>query len=572
MALSQRLEIRQGQSLVMTPQLLQAIKLLQLSHLDLAAYVDAELERNPLLERVEEEGPPETLGPAHEDSPSAEPFEADGGDAGEADAPADNWLTEDRGASRAELEGEHDTSFENVFQDEVPDRAPPAGGDAVTLTASPWSNAGGGGFDGEAPDFEATLASEASLHDHLAAQLDLATVDPAERLIGRHLVDAVNEAGYLTETVDDIAERLGAEPATVERVLRLVQGFEPSGVAARDLAECLTIQLREQNRFDPAMAALVSRLDLVAKRDFPALKRLCGVDDEDLAEMLAEIRALDPKPGRAFAGSPVQILVPDVFVRPAPDGSWIVELNSGTLPRVLMNQSYYAKVSRTLSKDADKAFITECLQTANWLTRSLEQRAKTILKVASEIVRQQDGFFANGVAHLRPLNLKTIADAIGMHEFDGVAGDLEQGDRDEPRHLRDEVLLHRRDPGRRRRRGPFLRGGAAPHPAARRGRGHAHPVRRRPRPEAAPRGRRHRPPDRRQVPRIAADSVLDRAPPGEPVGPPDGKRRRHGLGKRRVLTHIARCRPGPGRPPRDRHAGEGSRAARNRGRAGGRDD
>ena len=199
-------------------------------------------------------------------------------------------------------------------------------------------------------------------------------------------------------------------------MLRLVQGFEPSGVAARDLAECLTIQLREQNRFDPAMAALVGRLDLVAKRDFPALKRLCGVDDEDLAEMLAEIRALDPKPGRAFAGSPVQILVPDVFVRPAPDGSWIVELNSGTLPRVLMNQSYYAKVSRTLSKDADKAFITECLQTANWLTRSLEQRAKTILKVASEIVRQQDGFFANGVAHLRPLNLKTIADAIGMHE------------------------------------------------------------------------------------------------------------------------------------------------------------
>src|SRR5215212_8567366 len=356
MALSQRLEIRQGQSLVMTPQLLQAIKLLQLSHLDLAAYVDAELERNPLLERVEEEGPPETLGPAHEDSPSAEPSEGDGGDAGE------------------------------------------------------------GGLDGEAPDFEATLASEASLHDHLAAQLDLATVDPAERLIGRHLVDAVNEAGYLTETVDDIADRLGAEPTTVERVLRLVQGFEPSGIAARDLAECLTIQLREQNRFDPAMAALVGRLDLVAKRDFPALKRLCGVDDEDLAEMLAEIRALDPKPGRAFAGSPVQILVPDVFVRPAPDGSWIVELNSGTLPRVLMNQSYYAKVSRTLSKDADKAFITECLQTANWLTRSLEQRAKTILKVASEIVRQQDGFFANGVAHLRPLNLKTIADAIGMHE------------------------------------------------------------------------------------------------------------------------------------------------------------
>src|SRR4051812_28723216 len=416
MALSQRLEIRQGQSLVMTPQLLQAIKLLQLSHLDLAAYVDAELERNPLLERVEEEGPPETLGPAHEDSPSAEPSEGDGGDAGEGDAPADNWLTEDRGASRAELEGEHDTGFENVFQDEVPDRAPPTGGDSVTLTASPWSNAGPGGFDGEAPDFEATLTSEASLHEHLAAQLDLATPDPAERLIGRFLIDSINEAGYLGEALDEIAQRLNTTPAAVERVLALVQGFDPPGIGARDLAECLAIQLRERNRFDPCMQALLGRLDLVAKRDFAALKRLCAVDDEDLADMLAELRALDPKPGRAFQGSPMQVLIPDVFVRPAPDGSWIVELNPDTLPRVLVNQVYYARVSRTVKSEADKAFLTDCLQNASWLTRSLEQRAKTILKVASEIVRQQDAFFANGVAHLRPLNLKTVADAIGMHE------------------------------------------------------------------------------------------------------------------------------------------------------------
>jgi RNA polymerase sigma-54 factor len=415
MGLSQRLQIRQAQSLVMTPQLLQAIKLLQLSHLDLAAYVDAELERNPLLERVEEEAAPETVSASHEDSP-AEGFDADAGDASDGgEAPADNWLTEDRGATRAELEGEHDTGFENVFPDEATDRPAPAGGDAVTLTPSPWSSAGGS-FDGEQPDFEATLTKEVGLHEHLAAQLDLATADPVERLIGRHIVDAVNEAGYLAETVADLAERLGAGSSLVERVLRLVQTFEPSGIAARDLSECLAIQLRELDRYDPAMAALVSRLDLVAKRDFAALKRLCGVDDEDLADMLKELRALDPKPGRAFQGSPMQVLIPDVFVRAAPDGSWIVELNSDTLPRVLMNQAYYAKVSRDLHKEADKAFLTDCLQTANWLTRSLEQRARTILKVASEIVRQQDGFFANGVAFLRPLNLKTIADAIGMHE------------------------------------------------------------------------------------------------------------------------------------------------------------
>jgi RNA polymerase sigma-54 factor len=414
MGLSQRLEIRQGQSLVMTPQLLQAIKLLQLSHLDLAAYVETELERNPLLERVEEEGAPEASAAA------AEPGEGDGLDAEREsadDGPADNWSTEDRGATRDELESEHDTGFDNVFQDEAATERPaPAGGDMLPMTPSPFTNAGPGGFDGEEYDFAATLTREPSLHEHLAAQLDLATAHPVERLIGRHIVDAINEAGYLATTVDELSERLGAAPEIVERVLRLVQTFEPSGVAGRDLAECLAIQLKERDRFDPCMQALVQHLDLVAKRDLVALKRICGVDDEDLADMLRELRDLDPKPGRAFQASPVQVLIPDVFVRPAPDGSWIVELNPDTLPRVLMNQTYYAKVSRIARSETDKAFLTDCLQTANWLTRSLEQRAKTILKVASEIVRQQDGFFANGIAYLRPLNLKTVADAIGMHE------------------------------------------------------------------------------------------------------------------------------------------------------------
>jgi RNA polymerase sigma-54 factor len=415
MGLSQRLEIRQGQSLVMTPQLLQAIKLLQLSHLDLAAYVEAELERNPLLERAEEEGGPEPVAAQTADASEADGFDSGSGE-GPDDAPADNWLTEDRGATRADLESEHDTRFDNVFQNETSERPSPAGGDLLPMTPSPFTHAGAGGFDGEDHDFAATLTKELTLHEHLSAQLDLATADPVERLIGRHIVDAVNEAGYLGTTVAELSDRLGAAPETVERVLRLVQTFEPSGVAARDLAECLAIQLRERDRFDPCMQALLQRLDLVAKRDLSALKRICGVDDEDLADMLRELRDLDPKPGRAFEGSPVQVLIPDVFVRPAPDGSWIVELNPDTLPRVLMNQTYYAKVSRGARTEAEKAFLTDCLQTANWLTRSLEQRAKTILKVASEIVRQQDGFFANGVAFLRPLNLKTVADAIGMHE------------------------------------------------------------------------------------------------------------------------------------------------------------
>ncbi|MFH6785421.1 MULTISPECIES: RNA polymerase factor sigma-54 [Methylobacterium] len=410
MGLLQRLEMRQGQALVMTPQLLQAIKLLQLSHLDLAAYVDAELERNPLLERAEVEAP-------EPGEPRAEAADPGGDDGFDGDSAAETWLSHDLNPSRSEIESDLGTRLDNVFPDDGPvgREAPTAGGEALSLTPAPWSGSGGS-FDGEAPDFEATLTSESSLHEHLSAQLELATRDPVERLVGGFLVDAIDEAGYLREDLAGLAERLGVGLGIVERVLGIVQGFDPSGIGARDLAECLAIQLRERDRFDPAMQALVSRLDLVAKRDMASLRRLCGVDDEDLADMLSELRRLDPKPGRAFGAGPVEVLVPDVFVRPAPDGSWLVELNSEALPRVLVNQSYYATVSRGAATETDKAFLSECLQTANWLTRSLEQRARTILKVASEIVRQQDGFFVNGVAHLRPLNLKTVADAIGMHE------------------------------------------------------------------------------------------------------------------------------------------------------------
>jgi RNA polymerase sigma-54 factor len=408
MGLSQRLEIRQGQSLVMTPQLLQAIKLLQLSHLDLVAYVDAELERNPLLERAEEEGAP----------PERETAFEEGGDDGGFEAPEpEAWLRDDMTNGVGAIERDLDTGLDNVFSpDAAAPEAPAPGGEPLTLSPGPWTGVGPGGFDGADPDFEATLSGEVSLHEHLSSQLDLATQDPLDRLIGRFLIDAVDEAGYLGEAVEAVAERLGTTVPAVERVLEIVQGFEPSGVAARTLAECLTIQLRERDRFDPAMQALVARLDLVAKRDFAALRRACGVDEEDLADMIAELRRLDPKPGRAFASGPVQVLVPDVFVRAAPDGSWLVDLNPDTLPRVLMNQAYFTRVSRAARTEGEKAFVAECLQTANWLTRSLEQRARTILKVAAEIVRQQDGFFAHGVSHLRPLNLKTVADAIGMHE------------------------------------------------------------------------------------------------------------------------------------------------------------
>ena len=404
MALSTKLMLRQGQSLVMTPQLLQAIKLLQLSNLELVAFVEEELERNPLLERAEDQ---ET---------AAEPAEPRENGAAEADG--QDWTSQDIPVDRAALERDLGTELENAFESDRP-VTPSERQDMpeLGLSATAWSGtASQGGGDGESPNLEAYVAASLSLHDVLEKQLAIALPDLTDRLIGRTIIDLIDDAGYLTEGLGELAERLGIGIQRAERVLTTIQGFEPTGVGARDLAECLAIQLREADRFDPAMQILVANLPLLAKRDFAQLRKLCGVDEEDLADMVAEIRRLDPKPGRAYGGSVVEPALPDVYVRPAADGSWHIELNTDVLPRVLVNQTYYARVTKSAGRDGDRSFVANCLQTANWLTKSLEQRARTILKVASEIVRHQDAFFAEGVEHLRPLNLKTIADAIGMHE------------------------------------------------------------------------------------------------------------------------------------------------------------
>jgi RNA polymerase sigma-54 factor len=263
---------------------------------------------------------------------------------------------------------------------------------------------------------EAFLPVETTLADHLARQLALTVADPARRMIGQYLIDLVDDAGYLTGDLALVAEKLGAPLSEVDAVLAILQSFDPAGVGARDLTECLAIQLKERDRFDPAMQALVAHLDLLAKRDLAALRRICRVGEEDLSDMIGEIRKLNPKPGLAFGSAHVQPIVPDVFVRPGPHGGFTVELNSDTLPKVLVNQTYHAELAKTAKNEKEKTYLANCLQNATWLLRALDQRAKTILKVSTEIVRQQDAFFVQGVQHLRPLNLKTIADAIGMHE------------------------------------------------------------------------------------------------------------------------------------------------------------
>jgi RNA polymerase sigma-54 factor len=404
MALTTRLEFRQSQALVMTPQLMQAIKLLQLSNLDLMAYVEEELEKNPLLERVsDDEGP----------AAPAEGAEASGSGS-EGEGPQE-WMGEDLATSRNAIEDDLGTRLDNVFPEDGTSAMSSARTDDATAAHSEWASVGSGGREDGEYNLEAFVSAELTLADHLTEQLSLSATDPVQRMIGQHLIDMVDEAGYLTGDLEAVADKLGADMATVEGVLAILQGFDPAGVCARNLTECLAIQLKELNRYDPAMEALLGRLDLLAKRDFAALRKLCGVGDEDLTDMISEIKQLNPKPGLAFGSTTVQPVVPDVFVRAAPDGSFHVELNSDTLPKILLNQSYHTQVSKNAAS-SDKAYLAEKLQSATWLIRALDQRARTILKVSAEIVKQQDGFFAHGVQHLRPLNLKTIADAISMHE------------------------------------------------------------------------------------------------------------------------------------------------------------
>lgn len=401
-ALSTKLMIRQGQSLVMTPQLLQAIKLLQFSSTELSAFLDEEMERNPLLQKEEAVEMAET-GPAPVRETIPEPEVGD-------------WARADFLASEQGPIADLGLDIGNAYESPEPTRIDAQEAELSGLSTSAWSGTGaGGGERGEGANLEAYVSERPSLQAHLNDQLSMTRCEPDNRIIGAMIIDAIDETGYLRESVEEIAQRLDAPESRVAEMLKTIQGFDPCGVGARDLAECLAIQLREGDRFDPAMQIFIANLPLVARRDYARLSRLCGVDEEDIADMAAEIRRLDPKPGRAFSNAPVQPIIPDVLVRAAKDGSWLVELNSEALPRVLVNHNYAAQVS-VGARGVDKTFISTCLQNANWLTKSLEQRGRTILKVASEIVRLQDAFLTSGVQHLRPLNLRTIADAIGMHE------------------------------------------------------------------------------------------------------------------------------------------------------------
>ncbi len=404
MGLSPKLEMRHGQQLVMTPQLQQAIRLLQYSNIELAAFVETELERNPLLEHDQAddfaEPSPEAVATS-DDSDGLAALEFTG-----VSTAAEDAIDSDSGALFPDA-----TPIE-ITNGELPGQIAdgPQSSGWETLIQRNGSTEG----DGNSPEDQ--LSGATSLKDHLLMQAGLALPDRIDHLIGTHIIDMVDEAGYIDGDLSALAEKLGVESARIERVLGVLQGSDPTGVCARTLAECLKLQLIERDRYDPIMARLIDNLALLGQHNIPALRRAVGVDAEELAEMITELRALEPKPGLRFGHVMTQPVVPDVYVRATRDGGWHVELNTDTLPRVLVNRSYYAVVSSTARTANDKGYLLDCLQSANWLVKSLDQRARTILKVAEEIVRQQDAFLTYGVQHLRPINLKTVADKIKMHE------------------------------------------------------------------------------------------------------------------------------------------------------------
>ncbi len=385
MAMGPRLEFRQTQSLVMTPQLRQAIKLLQFTNLEAAAFVEEELERNPLLERDERADViPELPAPDQRSEGLSE---------------LDAVALLRREKLPDAVEADHSNSFD-------------AGGaaDGFQGTASR-----GGRDDMDDRGIDDLVAAPRNLRTHLGEQMRLTFSDHGDRLIGAHLIALMDPAGRVATSNQELAAALVVEEARVDQVRARMMRFDPPGLFAPDLRACLAAQLADRNRLDPAMEALLDNLELLARRDLRALMQLCGVDAEDLAEMIAEVRQLDPKPGAGFDAGPLYQVIPDVLMRALPNGEWLLELNPETMPRVLVNEAYHARVSARAGRE-ERSFLGENLSSANWLVKSLQQRANTILKVAAEVVRQQSGFFSGGVGHLRPLILRDVAGAVEMHE------------------------------------------------------------------------------------------------------------------------------------------------------------
>ena len=399
MQLMPSLQVKQKQSLVMTPQLQQAIKLLQMTNLDIAAFLQEQALDNPFIEFDADKQAPAEAGA----SPSGEARDDRTGktDAVTEASSLDRDMKEgaaisDDPTAHADVENRYESAALDYGREQRGRRAD-ADWDALANLAE---------------------TGPESLVESVLRQIDLTIFDPAERVIAYALAEALEPTGWLGRPLSDIAAVCGCPEAEVEAVLKTVQRLEPEGVFARGLAECLRIQACERGLLDDVMIVVLDHLDMLANGDLQQLARRAGATTEDISSALKLIREMNPKPGEAYEAAPLRVHAPDVIVTAGPDG-WVVDLNRSTLPSLTINETYAAEVTngrKNKAEDAASQFAADSLGSARWLRRALDQRNSTTLKIAGEIIRQQADFLADGLIALKPLALKDVAEAVGMHE------------------------------------------------------------------------------------------------------------------------------------------------------------
>ncbi len=417
MALTPRLDIKQSQSLVLTPQLQQAIKMLQLSSAELVEFVAEEVAQNPLLEYGERSSEP--IGEEKSSTEQSNVGEGENSASGATDKEdmktSDDFM-QNTMPSDASDDTPLDTDYSEIYDDSFADNIGANPPQNLGLNGSNMITGGAGNFEYTDTSADQRQSSTVSLKEHLDAQLMLLQAKPYEKIIIQYLIGLMDEAGYINEETSLIAGRCGCDIDDIERIFKIAQTMEPLGVFARNLSECLKIQQINNDRYDPIMEIFLDNLEMLGERKFSELRQMCNVNKEDFLDMVEEIKSLNPKPGLEFGEETVYTIIPDIYVKKSPKGKWLVELNNETLPKVLTNNHYFNQIGGKPTKKEDKEYIDNCIIKANWLVRALDQRARTILKVSSELVRIQKKFLEDGVQYLVPINLKTIADAIEMHE------------------------------------------------------------------------------------------------------------------------------------------------------------
>ena len=378
MQISQNLKLKQSQSLVMTPQLQQAIKLLQLNNLELTNLVNKELEENPFLENESIELDDQVESNEEQTSNVDESFES-----------GESVLDEPR-----------NDDYENRWDNDI------------SLT-----NNRGSSVESTDPGsvIEQTLCNKVSLKSILKGQAQLEFIDEDDRKISEILIDYIDENGWIVEDLEGISDFSGFKLAKIEAILIQMQTFEPNGVFARNLKECLKIQLKNTEKFDSNKNIIIDNIEMLGSGNIRGLQKLTTLNEEGLKEQIKLIRSLDPKPGRKYSNDSDNIFHPDVLVSKN-NSEWSVELNQGTLPKITINEDYVKEIESLQCGESDKKFINESLNSARWLLKAIQQRNLTTLKISSEIVNQQKEFFEKGKKYLKPMVLKDVAKKINMHE------------------------------------------------------------------------------------------------------------------------------------------------------------